>query len=769
MTASLKEYLKANCTVSMVTDFLKEKEGSCLRAWRKHFDPDNDYRVNESQFCRIMRAIGWPVNPQQAFEALDADMSGEVSLEEMDEEEAKLWMYFCEWCTNTFSSSKDMIEQLESRCPHRQISKDLLETSLHSLGWTGGQGDLLFESLVIPDGVVLSANHLRWLDLEKRRQHRKEEAKLQSQNERRRRTVDPQIVQQTRKRFMRYLKRTFGSYIRAWRKTLSISGTTKVSRKQFLTACSGLGFQADGKVLWSAFCKEKVQCISVEDLDMHSAEVLAHFQLFVKKLGGVAAAFRALDEKKVNRLRYQDFSNAAKSLGFALPTKTLFNDLDVDGSRFIEEEDLKFLEAWRLPAHLTASANIEAKEEVRTLLLKTYGNYLKAWRLCVDPSSCKCMWAEFLSICQKIGFEGDIPGAWRAFDDDLSGSITLYEFDKDASNILRKFKEWADIQFGGVRSAFGVFDDDGSNTVTSREFKHNCRIYGHKGQAATLFRALDVERKGNLALEDIAFLDDWEFFDPDAVIVETEEPIRSTTSVQENVRQSFVDMNLKMIKEKLALIRRKPQNVPPPERVWWNDLPCKELHPHAKTPRSRLLTAWCGMCKTRGPCRHLSLPDGHRPSSCLDWSSSKRTLSSRTSSPQTSRLLSRTPRLAEAESVMSFNDSDQYPRSARAQTAEPSARLPGLGGTLITTTQRTSTAPGGPRCLPKRSVWEGFESYSSLLSVEDRSVTSCDVSKREAALFAAEVQFQALTSYPMGTVFQPYVAFSSPSMLKAFV
>ena len=34
-------------------------------------------------------------------------------------------------------------------------------------------------------------------------------------------------------------------------------------------------------------------------------------------------------------------------------------------------------------------------------------------------------WSEFQSACQKLRYHGDIAGAWRAFDTDLSGYLTL--------------------------------------------------------------------------------------------------------------------------------------------------------------------------------------------------------------------------------------------------------------------------------------------------------------------------------------------------------
>ena len=37
--------------------------------------------------------------------------------------------------------------------------------------------------------------------------------------------------------------------------------------------------------------------------------------------------------------------------------------------------------------------------------------------------------------------EGDVAGAWRAFDSDLSGYLTLNEIDTEASDTLCEFKD----------------------------------------------------------------------------------------------------------------------------------------------------------------------------------------------------------------------------------------------------------------------------------------------------------------------------------------
>ncbi|CAK9097151.1 Exportin-T (Exportin(tRNA)) (tRNA exportin) [Durusdinium trenchii] len=154
----------------------------------------------------------------------------------------------------------------------------------------------------------------------------------------------------------------------------------------------------------------------------------------------------------------------------------------------------------------------EENSEVKDLLKQKYhGHFMKAWRHLLDKDgSNRVNWSEFQTACQKLRYHGDVAGAWRAFDSDLSGYLTLNEIDTEASDTLCEFKDWAWNEFGTVRAAFGVFDHDGSNSLSFEEFRGNCRIYGYEGNARKLFDALDINGERSLSISEIAFLDDWD-------------------------------------------------------------------------------------------------------------------------------------------------------------------------------------------------------------------------------------------------------------------
>mmetsp|Transcript_99173 Transcript_99173/g.190426 ORF Transcript_99173/g.190426 Transcript_99173/m.190426 type:complete len:767 (+) Transcript_99173:71-2371(+) len=509
---------------SQLKVFLEGREGSCLRAWLHHFDTNNDQKISLHEFMRGMRGLNFAGDPRGIFETLDADGSGELSLEEIDSMQAGVWKTFTKWCVGNFDGPGDMIQQLAGNPKNKVERVDFTQFSrgMQWWGWQDGCEELLYESMD-SEGTGLGAWHLKWLEIEKRRQRRKEAAKRRAQDQdawaKRNTAKERKAMALALSEFKTFLKRKFGNFVRAWRRVLSHDGSLSLKQNELWKACSVIGWPGDVRRLWQAFDKDGSGDVSIEELDPKGAEILAHFRKFIHdKFGGATDAFRALDKYNMKKVRREEFLAALKFHGFNHPAKTLFQGLDYLGHKSIILEDLFFLDKWKPPAFLVAQKNFQAAEELKELLLRHHKNFLKAWRHCLDPDgSNRCNWGEFMASCQKIGFTGDVAGAWRALDDDLSGFITLHEIHPPSSMTLGCFKSWADEEFGGVRSAFGVFDNDGSNEVSFREFKRACRAYGFNHDVKTVFQALDVERNGSLSLDEVTFLDDWDFADRDEV------------------------------------------------------------------------------------------------------------------------------------------------------------------------------------------------------------------------------------------------------------
>jgi len=526
--------LEALRAANELRDFVTQKEGSALRAWCKHFDPDNDQKISQSQFLRGMQKMGYTGDATALFKSLDADKSGELSLEEMDAYASGQWRRFRAFCVLNFDDPEDMVRRLGKKVEVEQkkgglqvlqggpetwaLTLEQFTENVRILGWVSGYEEILFPAMNVQDKESISAEDLKWLELEQRRQKRKELAKKKALQENHKRNKDVHFKgrEACLADFKQFLRRKYGSSLRAWFKALSPDGAMTLHRSEVFKACAHMGWQGDVRLLFSAFDKDNSGYVSIEELDARAAELLAHFHDFImSKFGNATAAFQAFDKYNQKKLKQHEFISQVKNHGFQHPAKLLFHGLDHKEMKAVMCEDLLFLDRWKPPAFLTRSANPQAMEEFKSLLVRNYKNFLKAWRHCLDQdSSNRCNFGEFDSACQKLKFKGDTAGAWRALDEDLSGYITLQEIDPASSIALANFRRWCDEEFGSVRSAFSVFDNSGDNEVTYREWRRSLRIYGFEGDARELFWALDVERSGTLSLQEVEFLDDWVF--PDA-------------------------------------------------------------------------------------------------------------------------------------------------------------------------------------------------------------------------------------------------------------
>jgi len=495
--------------------FLERKEESTLRAWLKHFDINNTTNINVWEFQRGMRRLQVNGDVHPIFNALDVDNSGDVSLEEIDAAAAKLWTSFRHYCVKAFQGPRDMLMQLSGGDFNpNPLVKERFAESLQAKGWNGGHEEVLFGALDIDNLGHICVTHLRWLEIEKKRQRLKDQAKQRSDMSQLRRSDEKILGAALKDDFKAYLKNKFGSYIRAWRRCLDQDGSMSVQKHELFKACQDMGWQGDVRLLWKALDKDGSGVTSIEELDPRSGELLACFSVFAEqRFGNSAEIFHALDRSNSKKIKQADFIGACTAYGFTSGLKALFHGLDWQGKKFLVAEDLRILDRWRPPAHLTARPNEKAAEDLRAAIMATYNGYLKAWRLIDTDNSNKCSWDEFEGFCKKISFQGDVPGAWRALDDDLSGFISLQEIDKLASDTLMQFKIWTETEFGGVRSAFLIFDGDKSNKVSYREFLRACRAYGFTGNCRAIFTCFDIDGCGVLTLDEVVFLDEWDLPD----------------------------------------------------------------------------------------------------------------------------------------------------------------------------------------------------------------------------------------------------------------
>ncbi|CAE7184345.1 unnamed protein product, partial [Symbiodinium necroappetens] len=494
---------------AIVKKFLTRKEGSVLRAWVQRLDPDCERQVSQQQFLRYLRDAKYPEDPTALFEGLDEDGGGELSLQDLDEEDGSLYWNFQEFCVLKFRKGvEDFMRSMGSSNAWEQIedmkiSFTQFREGLQSLGWEEGHEDRIFDALSLDQRNLIKAD-MKWLDVECRRVARKEKARwlaVQEQRlrERRSKQRDPSEVLLE---FKNMLKRKYGTLIRAWRRALCQRDTMTLQRSQFLKACSELGWRKDVRGMWQKMDRDSNGCVTLEEFDYESAQVLAHFSKFVTdSFRSYEVAFTVLDADRNNYVPFEEFSTRLGQLGFKHSTADLFAALDLQNTGRLYQEDFRFLEKWQ-------TQPIDPDCAGSLILSPGQSQAVRSEESWFHPATTGAA-GRFQSACKEVGWSEDVPGAWCALDKRKAGSLTLQDIDPSAGEALVSFRDWAVEQFGSVKTCFMVLDDDGSNEVTSFEFKQACRAYGYRGPAKLAFKALDTNGRGALCTDDVAFLDEW--------------------------------------------------------------------------------------------------------------------------------------------------------------------------------------------------------------------------------------------------------------------
>ncbi|CAE8733194.1 unnamed protein product, partial [Polarella glacialis] len=140
------------------------------------------------------------------------------------------WRHFKAWCVLMFEDIKDMVQRLGSpeqieekrgaslpkvlsgpQLNHVVTEQQFIE-GVRSLGWTMGYEDILYSALNINDKPAINEDDLKWLEMEKRRQKRKDMAKKKALAENTKRNKDSnwKVAEALLADFKQFLKRSFG-------------------------------------------------------------------------------------------------------------------------------------------------------------------------------------------------------------------------------------------------------------------------------------------------------------------------------------------------------------------------------------------------------------------------------------------------------------------------------------------------------------------------------------------------------------------------------
>jgi len=379
---------------------------------------------------------------------------------------------------------------------------------------------LIYASLDCEGTTTIGEQSFRWFEFEHKRAELKKRAEaMGAQASQRRKHCSKKDVSE----FKAFLKRRFGTFLRAWRCCLTQTDSMLIYKREFIKACTKLGWeQNDPEQLWNAVDVDCSGFATLDELDFASARSLALFKQWIDECFGSAASAFTMMAGDTGFIRAEGFGRQMGTLGYRVSTAEyteLFHGLDKAGRQALIPEDMAFLDRWKPLPYLVVEPNQKAADEVLTLLMDKYTYLLRAWRLLLDRSSLnRCTWFDFCASLDSLGYKGDAAGAWRALDKEHNNYLSLSNFDADAAEILAAFRSWADEEFGGTRPAFAIFDVDGSNDISRLEFRQACKIFGFRLDPGPLFSALDITSAGSLTMDQISFLDKWQRDEEDDIV-----------------------------------------------------------------------------------------------------------------------------------------------------------------------------------------------------------------------------------------------------------
>eukprot|EP00927_Polykrikos_kofoidii_P071746 TRINITY_DN67977_c0_g1_i1.p1 TRINITY_DN67977_c0_g1~~TRINITY_DN67977_c0_g1_i1.p1 ORF type:complete len:609 (+),score=96.80 TRINITY_DN67977_c0_g1_i1:158-1984(+) len=339
--------------------------------------------------------------------------------------------------------------------------------------------------------------------------------------------IDPRKV---RADFRRQLLSAHHTIARAWTK-LDRDSRGRISFFELCRSCREMGYSGSVRTLWSSLDVQRKGFVSFHELDADVANFLEALAICLwSTCGTVEAAWRKhFNQQGTIRCNLEGFRQGCAAVGFPGDADTAYEALNSDlGKTGLSMKEFRFLELWFAPEetkpvsvlHEKAEKELSArrrdslalpvvvkkdpllpKKNFKALLLKSYGNYVRAWREGLDRDHNGVMdYEEFRTACADVGYPGPRKELWNCLDNNASGGVSLLELDENTSKMLRTVLECAERRYNSWAEAWErVMDVRGDDRVDLYTFAKGCRAIGYGGNPERIFELLDMDRAGYLS------------------------------------------------------------------------------------------------------------------------------------------------------------------------------------------------------------------------------------------------------------------------------
>eukprot|EP00931_Biecheleriopsis_adriatica_P047507 TRINITY_DN27394_c0_g2_i1.p1 TRINITY_DN27394_c0_g2~~TRINITY_DN27394_c0_g2_i1.p1 ORF type:complete len:691 (+),score=138.37 TRINITY_DN27394_c0_g2_i1:83-2074(+) len=342
-----------------------------------------------------------------------------------------------------------------------------------------------------------------------------------------------------RLQFRRMLEQRGGSVIGGW-KLLDINNDCKLSFFEFSRACAKHLDVKAVRELWFAMDLDRSGYVSLREVDPALDDELRVMGALIRnRFGSVNEAWRTLNKSNVPRVSEHDFVRVCNELNFPGDARSVFAELG-NKSLGMSKKEFIYLNHWVAPKlsfrqEVRRDVEPEAKmsrwektrsepvllpgldarrrktlsQEFKDLLLKSYVNFVRAWRqgLDIDHNN-RLEYKEFVRAVKDVGFAGKPRELWQELDLNGNGWVSLWELDAETAQRLLHFKAAAEATHlcweAAWHEAMDVREDD---RVKLLDFKEGCKQIKYRGETNKLFELLDVDQNKYLTWETVAWLD----------------------------------------------------------------------------------------------------------------------------------------------------------------------------------------------------------------------------------------------------------------------
>lgn len=550
----------------------KHGGGSVLRGWRLLLDQDGSLKVGIKDFAKVVADLSLQMDIARL---VDSEKDPSFYLIDLAPVQAGLLNRFREWVKKQFGGPAGMFTALDvdgleyitreafvSGCKDMKFKASLeeFEELFNCLDFDSGGSVTMDEVMFLELDPVIRDQEMFKLKMRSRFERQRLRAfahceDIQRYDAKHRRgqrgwlanefeNLPVLVVQrrlehhqlmykksvQAQVAFLKELRDAYGNEVRAWRRALDPDCTFFLNKVQLRQILRRSDMPIDFDALWRGMDRDGDESITLEEISPGAGLQLALFRSWCHVNFGSCAAVWDLPRVTEARTKAVESGRWASDKKMMVPVlagvlnkigwqcdahSVLFQCMDLYGCNFVSLPDLWWLDLWKPPEWLAARPDPQALIELQCCVQVLCSHPLVAWRSILDVDSDNLVsWTEFQNGCKKLKFQGSVGGAWRMLDKDVSGTITLAEWDPKAAELLGSFKAWAETNFGSVELAFKAFDKEGSGSVTLNDLKGACRRLKWDGDVKALFKGLickgsSAEEKKNMTLKDVIFLDKW--------------------------------------------------------------------------------------------------------------------------------------------------------------------------------------------------------------------------------------------------------------------